>query len=991
MAVVAAILGLAAKTDSCTWNISTTGDLGRTQETDCVLPDGGMYDCTGGPAPSSTATASSTPDAGTTTEAGTPAAVTVSVSPLNVTLGWNMSRQFTATVANTDQTAVAWTIDGGAPTGVTFDQSGLVTIGTTAQAGSSFTLRATSLADTTVFAETTVTISSVTLTISPVSAKLNPSGTQTFTGTTTGSSANLLWSVAEGDGGTIDPDSGLYTAPTTEGTYHVRLTDATTPNLYALATVTVMSGPLPSVTISPSTATLTAAIPSGPPSDTVPFAATVANDTNTAVTWTVSGTCGTLPTVSTAGVVTTLGTASCSGAVITATSVDDPSKSATATVDVVPVDSQLFTLYGTVALGAGVNATGPVYITVSGKYAGSTMLPAGLGTTGENFMIRAAPSDSQMTTIDVLAYMDTQGVQTFLPSVDPYVYVQETPGAATSILETRSLTLPTPPTLGTLPRPYVQPMDASLLVSWSGQMASIWTNGPSFEVADRYAVFLKQMPFATSTCDGTTVGPSVNDVTLTVPAGRGDLAVVNNLTNGDYYCVAVAASADGGPDFTTVAATNPYQVGALNGSGQLDATINVDYSSLASSLSTSPEPLLYTFAASNNDNVIAARSPVSGVSTSVYLNQLQDNQDYQLLGFVDTNADGWLGIDEPSFVTGFPPTFAVRGASPNPLNVTMSDSARKVSVTTSASGSTYGLDFVAGPNLAALAGARVDSMEMGATPVVSSPVDLSFNPAGMFPGNPGFSSQFGMSSPLGSGSTFHFLLFGLDGTVEEVTATQSTTLPIPTGLALATGAYSSKYLSPVDSTGNGVTTCRSGGTCSTSVAVATSYSSGTATADSYCVEITAGGAVGTAKFQVADASSGSCTGVTYNGTDVITSSSVALTATNIPGITTANDNVSLAFTGTGNFTANDVYQFRVTPGVTVAGTGSLSWNTNTAYSGYQVQLNSILLNAAQSNVGLNETGSTLAAGDYSATVTAFDNQGNSATSAPFSITVPVVQ
>lgn len=52
---------------------------------------------------------------------------------------------------------------------------------------------------------------------------------------------NVTWTVAEAGGGTIS-SSGLYTAPSTAGTYHVQVASADSPTTTAIATVTVHGG-----------------------------------------------------------------------------------------------------------------------------------------------------------------------------------------------------------------------------------------------------------------------------------------------------------------------------------------------------------------------------------------------------------------------------------------------------------------------------------------------------------------------------------------------------------------------------------------------------------------------------------------------------------------------------------------------------------------------------------------------------------------------------
>jgi len=64
---------------------------------------------------------------------------------------------------------------------------------------------------------------------------------QQFTATVTGTTnTGVKWSVLEAGGGQIDAN-GLYTAPATPGTYHVRVASLADPNKSDDATVTVLS------------------------------------------------------------------------------------------------------------------------------------------------------------------------------------------------------------------------------------------------------------------------------------------------------------------------------------------------------------------------------------------------------------------------------------------------------------------------------------------------------------------------------------------------------------------------------------------------------------------------------------------------------------------------------------------------------------------------------------------------------------------------------
>lgn len=86
------------------------------------------------------------------------------------------------------------------------------------------------------------------ITLSPSGASLWTGSTQTFTATITGN-ANpaVAWSVVEANGGSINAVSsaaGLYTAPATAGSYHLKATSVADPSLSAQAILTVSVQPL---------------------------------------------------------------------------------------------------------------------------------------------------------------------------------------------------------------------------------------------------------------------------------------------------------------------------------------------------------------------------------------------------------------------------------------------------------------------------------------------------------------------------------------------------------------------------------------------------------------------------------------------------------------------------------------------------------------------------------------------------------------------------
>jgi hypothetical protein len=252
-----------------------------------------------------------------------PPPIVVTVSPSSATVASGGTVQFTKTVTGTSNDNVTWSVvDSG---GGTINQNGLYTA-PTVSTQSQFTIRATSLADSTTFGTATVTVNPITVTVNPATATVGSGGTVQFTKTVTGTSnQNVTWSVVESGGGTID-QNGLYTAPTvsTQTQFTIRATSQADSTTFGTATVTV--NPV-TVTVSPPTATVVSG-------GTVQFTKTVTGTSNENVTWSVVESGGgtidqnglyTAPTVSTQTQFT-----------IRATSQADTSKFGSATVTVIP-------------------------------------------------------------------------------------------------------------------------------------------------------------------------------------------------------------------------------------------------------------------------------------------------------------------------------------------------------------------------------------------------------------------------------------------------------------------------------------------------------------------------------------------------------------------------------------------------------------------------------------------------------------------------------
>ena len=257
-----------------------------------------------------TSAADTTQSASATVTVSAPQTVAVTIKPGSASLSTGGTQQFTASVTGSSNTSVTWSATSGS-----VSSAGLYTAPGSA---GTFTVTATSVADTTKSASATVTVSApvVGVTISPVSASMLTSGTQQFTASVTGSSnTSVTWSAS---GGSIST-GGMFTAPSTAGTVTVKATSVADTTKSASAAVTVTAQAV-AVSVSPGTASLT-------PSATQQFTATVTGTTSTGVTWSATG-----GVVSSSGLYTAPATAGTFA--VTATSVADPTKSASASVSV---------------------------------------------------------------------------------------------------------------------------------------------------------------------------------------------------------------------------------------------------------------------------------------------------------------------------------------------------------------------------------------------------------------------------------------------------------------------------------------------------------------------------------------------------------------------------------------------------------------------------------------------------------------------------------
>ncbi|MGA2084000.1 MAG: DUF2341 domain-containing protein [Terracidiphilus sp.] len=244
--------------------------------------------------------------------------ITVSVSPSNVTLFATQTQQFTATVNNSANPAVTWSIS---PAGVgSISSSGLYTAPSTVAAQQTVTVTATSQADTSKSgtAAVTLAINKTTPTITWATPAAITYGTA-LSGTQLDATASVPGTFA------YTPTAGtVLTAGSQTLSVVFTPTDTTDySNATASVPLTVNNAPV-SVTVTPPSATLYGG-------QTQQFTASVANSSNQTVVWTIvpAG----VGTIDSTGLYTAPTTISTQQTVtLTATSLADSTKSASATV-----------------------------------------------------------------------------------------------------------------------------------------------------------------------------------------------------------------------------------------------------------------------------------------------------------------------------------------------------------------------------------------------------------------------------------------------------------------------------------------------------------------------------------------------------------------------------------------------------------------------------------------------------------------------------------
>jgi RHS repeat-associated protein len=293
---------------------------------------------------------------------GSCAAVSVTMSPTAANVYGGQTQQFTATVSNTSNTAVTWTLNSGAPGSIS--SSGLYTAPATVTAVTTVTVTATSQADTTKSATATITLyPPVTITVAPATATLYGGQTQQFTANSTNPTTTAAtWTLNSGAPGSIS-SSGLYTAPATvTAVTTVTVTATSQVNNTKSATATITLYPPVAITVAPTTASLYAG-------QTQQFTASATNPTTNTATWTLNA--GAPGTISSSGLYTAPATVTAVITVtVTATSQVNTSVSATATITLYPpvtiaVTPAAVALYGGQTQQFTASATNPTTTTAT--------------------------------------------------------------------------------------------------------------------------------------------------------------------------------------------------------------------------------------------------------------------------------------------------------------------------------------------------------------------------------------------------------------------------------------------------------------------------------------------------------------------------------------------------------------------------------------------------------------------------------------------------
>src|SRR5260370_11099257 len=248
-----------------------------------------------------------------------PIPIGISISPPMANLTQGGTQSFIATVSGTSNSAVNWAVQEGAAGGSITSMGAY----TAPNRSGTFHVIATSQADTTRSATAPVNIAAVAIFLNHAAVTIDVGNQFTFVANVTGTvNTAVSWAIQEGPSGGSITSSGVYTAPGTDGTFHVIATSVADSTQTITATVTVATL---MVSVSPASNVLG-------PQGVRDFSATVNTALNTNVTWSVQeGAAG--RAITSNGQYTAPNTTGLFHVV--ATTVQDPTKNAIANVTIV--------------------------------------------------------------------------------------------------------------------------------------------------------------------------------------------------------------------------------------------------------------------------------------------------------------------------------------------------------------------------------------------------------------------------------------------------------------------------------------------------------------------------------------------------------------------------------------------------------------------------------------------------------------------------------
>ncbi len=358
------------------------------------------------------------------------APVSVAISPNSATIASGQLQPFTASVANTPNTGVAWAIS---PAIGNISSTGVYSPSPSTASQQIVTVIATSLADNTKSASAMVTIIPAAIAITPSRVSLTATQSQQFGAAFQKGSLNgVFWSISPSVGSISA--SGLYTAPASITTVQaVTVTAASASNTSQWVTGTITLLPPVKISLVSNYAALTA-------SQTMQLAAAVQNTSNTDVTWSLTPAVGSM---SAAGLYTAPATITTQQTVtFTAVSVADPAKSASGNIVLTPpVSVAVVPASATLSPSATQQFAGNVAWSKNTAVTWSLTPAVGTISSSGFYTAPANTSSPQQVTVTATSAADPTKLASAVLTLNPPLSLVVSPAAATVTLgQTQLLT-----------------------------------------------------------------------------------------------------------------------------------------------------------------------------------------------------------------------------------------------------------------------------------------------------------------------------------------------------------------------------------------------------------------------------------------------------------------------------------------------------------------------------------------------------------------------